>query len=102
MDKVISRKLERDPMSFWNSNYPEMMEWKPISTAPKTDAETLIAKPFLAFCPDLDERDQITICWWEPKVRGGSWAREGDTTDFAANPVLWMPLRNSRKPTWRS
>lgn len=56
------------------------MEWQPISTAPKDGSEFL----------GVDEKECITICWWED----GTWS-DAYTTFYdglPANPIMWMPL----------
>jgi hypothetical protein len=70
------------------------MTWQPIKTAPKTSPETMIAIPFLAYCPNEETIDgKIRIVWWEPfRNKGqGCWCDDRDITGIPA-PTHWMPL----------
>ena len=65
----------------------------PDNPPPKTDESEMLAKLFLAICPDKDAPDgyDISVCWWEPRMnsRGGCWWGEGD---FRLYPTHWRPL----------
>lgn len=75
-----------------------MGRWQPIETAPKTDPTTMIARPFLAFCPDENHGEttgdeRIRIVWWEPFRDGGKgcWADDRDIAGVP-RPTHWQPL----------
>lgn len=65
--------------------------WQDISTAPKTDADNMVARPFIGWCPEpeADGGGDQRICWWEPKTAGGVWWSDRDLPE---HPVLWQPL----------
>ena len=46
----------------------------------------------LGFIPDADALDLsscISVVWWEPLLKGGTWWCDGD---FSVSPTHWMPL----------
>jgi hypothetical protein len=75
------------------------MAWEPMNTAPKTEAATLIARPFLAVCidPDLPEEPRaIRVVWWEPLMNEGRGQWYGDR-DLKEHPILWQPIPDGPK-----
>lgn len=65
--------------------------WATMESAPKTSNEVLVALPFLGWCPDpeADGGGDIRVCWWEPRLKGGSWWSDRDLPE---SPVLWTCL----------
>lgn len=68
-----------------------MSEWQPIETAPKIETLSEMTKPFIGWCPDPEAPDggDQRVCWWEPKLRRGTWWSDRDMPE---NPTLWQPL----------
>ena len=73
------------------------MKWRSMDTVPKT-GDDLVAKPFLALLPigpHTPESDRVVVSWWEPKVRGGIFIKEGADIDLPVSPIGWLPLATS-------
>lgn len=69
------------------------MDWQPIETAPKPGLGAAPNERYvLGFIPDEDAVDLnscMSVVWWEPVMRGGTWWCDGD---YAVHPTHWMPL----------
>ncbi len=72
--------------------------WMPIETAPKTDATTMRAIPFLGWCLDRTSPigGDIRVIWWEPTMQRADEtqprARWYGDRDMEEHPILWRPL----------
>jgi hypothetical protein len=72
--------------------------WMQIETAPKTDAATMRAIPFLGWCLDGTSHigGDIRVIWWEPTMQRADEtkprARWYGDRDMEEHPVLWRPL----------
>jgi hypothetical protein len=72
--------------------------WMSIETAPKTDATTMRAIPFLGWCLDRTSPigGDIRVIWWEPTMQRADEtqprARWYGDRDMEEHPILWRPL----------
>jgi hypothetical protein len=73
-----------------------MANWRPITDNPPKTGADMVAKPFLAWCPDETAPDggDIRVIWWEPKLNKGCWYSDREVVE---KPTHWLPMPEAPK-----